>query len=275
MQDFIVDDEPRARSIGFDATDRQGTIVTVGVLVNRTQEAMLLGTLYEELSEHYYLPFRTKSRDLTLPPEKIHEVLLQCNGEVGICIHQGDVTLPYAEAVHSAILLKELSVTTNDTVAIVDGDGSRANQLYQSSSGIDVVPPAIANCTQSELYYPHLLLADLVAGSIADRINENPGAASEVTLNDPVTMIRNTTSSTQDGAWGRGYSSVARQEGEVENPTFEQRYASSFRERIACWFRGQFGDRNADPPTSDGISHVVGRLEALGCEGIATWMIEQ
>lgn len=34
MQDFVVDGESRAWSIGFDATKRDGVLVTVGVLVN-------------------------------------------------------------------------------------------------------------------------------------------------------------------------------------------------------------------------------------------------
>ena len=46
MQDFIVDEDSHPRSIGFDATDRQDLVVTVGVLLNRTQEATLLDDLY-------------------------------------------------------------------------------------------------------------------------------------------------------------------------------------------------------------------------------------
>lgn len=45
MQDFIVDEDSRSRSIGFDATDRQDLVVTVGVLLNRTQKDTLLDNL--------------------------------------------------------------------------------------------------------------------------------------------------------------------------------------------------------------------------------------
>lgn len=275
MQNFVVDDEARTQSIGFDATDRGNLVVTVGVLVNRTQEAILLDDLYQELSDDGYLPFRTKSRDLDLPPEKIQDVLLRCRGKVGICIHQDDVTLPYAEAVHSAILLDELTVTTNDTVSIVDGDSSRADLLYHAASGMGVIPPAVVNCTQSELYYPHLLLADLVAGAVADRIASKPDATNGVSPEGSVATVKDTTENSQKGYWGRGYSAAARGDGDVPQPTSEQRYADSLRERISCWFQGLFGHRDSHPPTSDGVTPVVGRLEAMDCEDVATWIDEQ
>lgn len=275
MRNFVVDDELRARSIGFDATKRAESVVTVGVLVNRTQEALLLDDLYRELRDDGYLPFRTKSRDLSVPPEKIRNVLLRCNGEVGVCIHQDAVTLPYAEATHSAILLDELNVTTNDTVVIVDGDGSRADLLYHAASGMEVVPPPVVNCTRGELYYPHLLLADFVAGVVADRLRTDPGVVNGVSTDGSVEVVNDTTTNSRKGRWERGYSAAARGEGGVPQPTFEQRYGASFRERVSCWFHGLFGHRDSHPPISDGLSPVVGRLEALDCADVATWIGEQ
>lgn len=275
MQDFIVDEDSRPRSIGFDATDRQDLVVTVGVLLNRTQEATLLDDLYQTIYDDGYRPFRTKSRDLSLPPAKVQDLLLRCNGEVGICVHQDDVKLPFAEAVHSAILLDELSVTTDDTIAIVDGDQGRADQLYQTAVAIDVVPPSITNCAQSELYYPHLLLADLVAGVVANSIAADPTALSSASVAGPVEMILETTQESRKGRWGRGYSAAARGGGEVQRSKFEQRYADSVRERVSCWFHGTFGKAHAPPPESDGVQPVVGRLEAMGCSDVATWLAEQ
>lgn len=276
MRDFVVNDESRAsQSIGFDATERESLIVTVGVLVNRTQEAMLLDDLYQELADDGYLPFRTKSRDLSVSPDEVQNVIRRCTGEIGICIHQDDVTLSYAEATHSAILLSELNVTTDDTVAIVDGDRSRAELLYHAASGIEVVPPAIVNCTQSELYYPHLLLADLVAGVVADQVQSDPTVANQITSSGSIVMVEDTTMNSRKGRWDRGYSAAARSEGDVRRPDFEQRYANSLRERVSCWFHGLFGNRDSHPPTSDSVTPVVGRLEALECENIATWLDEQ
>lgn len=276
MQDFVVNDDFRAsQSIGFDATERQSLIVTVGVLVNRTQEAMLLDNLYRELRDDGYLPFRTKSRDLSLSSNEIENIVRRCTGEIGICIHQDNVTLSYAEATHSALLLSELNVTTDDTIAIVDGDRSRADLLYHAASGIEVVPPAIVNCTRSELYYPHLLLADLVAGVVADQVLSDPSAANRISPDDPIETVTDTTVNSRQGRWDRAYSAVARSEGDIRRPNFEQRYADSLRERVSCWFHGLFGNRNAHPPTSDGVTPVAGRLEALGCENIATWLNEQ
>ncbi|WP_135854752.1 hypothetical protein [Halorussus salinus] len=275
MQDFVVDGESRAWSIGFDATKRDGVLVTVGVLVNRTQEARLLERLYVALSDDGYRPFRTKSRDLSLPPRKLRGVLLRCAGKVGICVHRDYVTLSYAEATHSAILLDELGVPTTDAVVIMDGDESRADLLYHAASGIEVVPPPVVNCARAELYYPHLLLADFVAGAVAGQIRSDSTVVSGVSPGGSVVSVKDTTGSSHAGRWDRGYAAAARSEGETPRPAFEQRYADSLRERVSCWFRGQFGNRDSLPPTSDGIAPVVGRLEAVDCEAVATWLSEQ
>lgn len=273
MQDFVVDGAEYSRSVGFDATNRNGLVVTVGVSVNRTQEALLLDDLYRELHSEEYFPFRTKSRDLSLPPEKIETVLLNCRGEIGICIHQDSVKLPYAEAVHSAIILDELAVPTNKSIVIVDGDESKAELFHHATSGVDIFPPPVVHCTRSELYYPHLLLADLVAGWVADQINASPRAGSELEPRDPVTAVLNTTSGRR--RWGSGYNATARSEGSVRSHTFEQRYGSSFQERVTCWFHGWFGNQDAFPPASESVSPVAGRLQAIDCTEIAQWIVEQ
>lgn len=273
MKDFTVDDDSFPRSIGFDATERPGLVVTVGVLLNRAQEATLLDDLHQMIYDDGYRPFRTKSRDLSLPPEKVKQLLLRCNGEVGICVHQDDVKLPFAEAAHSAILLDELSVTTDETIAIVDGDQSRADQLDQTAGAIDVVPPSITNCAQSELYYPHLLLADLVAGVVAETLTEDPTAFPSASPDGPVETTLETTP--REGRWGRGYSAAARGEGEVRRAKFEQRYGDSVRERVSCWFHGVFGKKHAPPPESDGVRPVVGRLKAMECNDVARWLDNQ
>jgi len=273
MQDFIVDDAHYSQSIGFDATDRDGLIVTVGVFLNRTQEAFLLDELYQELHDEDYLPFRTKSRNLSLPSEKIEAVLLNCRGEVGICIHQGSVKLPYAEAVHSAIIVNKLEIPTNKSIVIVDGGQDKAKLFHHATSGVDLTSPPVVHCTRSEMYYPHLLLADLVAGWVADEIQSNQGTVSELTPVGPVTTVENT--SVGGERWNSGYNAAARKEGENARSSFEQRYAYSFQERVTCWFHGWFGYQNAPPPSSDGVSPVTGRLQAIECTDVAQWIAEQ
>lgn len=274
MQDFIVDDISRSSSIGFDATDRDETVVTVGVLLNRAQEASLLDDLFQSLSDDGFQPFRTKSRDLSLPPSKVLKVLRRCNGSVGICVHQGSVTLPYAEAVHSAILLDELNPLTNDTTAIVDGSEDRAASLCRTTSALGLVVPPVVNCVKSELYYPHLLLADLVAGAVADTVNEKPDFDLEAASDESAVVI-DTTRESRKGRWGRAYSAVARNEGGVEGSKFEQRYAGTARERISCWYHGMMAKSHAPAVDTDGVQPIVGGLNAMGCEDIATWIAEQ
>ena len=272
MQDFEVDGDAYSSSIGFDATKRGGIVVTVGVFVNRSQEALLLEDLYRELNTHDYLPFRTKSRDLSLPTDAVIDVAHSCRGTIGVCIHRdGNVKLPYTEAVHSAILLDEMNISTNKTIVIVDGDASRADRLYHAASGVEVVSPPVVSCVNSEMYYPHLLLADLVAGEVADKIQSKqpvPFSADDLVSVD-------TTTGTRDGAWGKGYSAAARSKGSTPNPTFEQRFGYSPRARISCWFQGIFGSDQVEPPETDSVAPVVGRLKSISCTDVANWIAEQ
>lgn len=273
MRDFAVNGSEYTHSIGFDPTKRSELVVTVGVYLNRTQEAFLLDMLYRELHDEDYLPFRTKSRDLSIPNGKLVNVLMECRGRVGVCFHQDSVKLPYAEAVHSAILADELSVPTNKSIAIVDGDQSKAMLFQHAASGVGVVPPPIVHCTRSELYYPHLLLADLIAGMVADEIEQSASNPTHIPPNGPVTVVENTTN--RGERWSRGYNAAVRNKGDVRSHTFEQGFASSFHERVSCWFHGWFGHPHAPPPMSDGVRPVAGRLDAMVCKEIAQWILEQ
>lgn len=273
MQDFAVDDATYPRSIGFDATERDGLVVTVGVALTRTQEAHLLDVLYRKLNTEGYLPFRTKSRDLSLTPNKIDEVLQNCNGEVGICIHEDSVKLPFAEATHSAIILDALAIPTNKTIVIVDGDNSKSKLFQHATSGVELTPPPIVYCTQSEMYYPHLLLADLIAGRIADEILARANAVNNIKKIGPIEVIKETTNGSSQ--WGQAYHAAARQRSKLLNREFEQRYASSFQERVTCWFNGWFGYQNARPPASNNVPAIVGRLNSIECTDIAQWIAEQ
>lgn len=274
MQDFDVEDFTRSQSVAFDATDRTGLTVTVGVEANRTQEATLLDDLYETLSGDGYEPFRTKSRDLSLEPQKVSDVVSGFRGTVGICLHKKEVKLPYAEAVHSAILVDEMTPSPTDTICLVDGDPSRATKLRQASAAIGVSRPPVVSCVQSELYYPHSLLADLVAGVVADEAADNPRLGPSIG-SSPSVIFLNTTGQSQTGRWGKAYSAVARSEGDWDQPDIRQRYADSVSERVSCWFRGAVARKHAPEPSSDGLRPVVRRLDAMGCDTVATWLAEE
>lgn len=274
MQNFDVGDLSRSRSIAFDATDRNDLVVTVGVEANRTQEATLLDDLYETLSDDGYEPFRTKSRDLSLDPQSVSTVVSNFRGRVGVCLHKDDVTLPYAEAVHSAILLDELRPNAVDTVCLVDGNTDRAKKLQQASGAISSSTPPIVSCVQSELYYPHSLLADLVAGTVADETQKDGRHVPSAETSSSLTFVE-TTGQSRTGRWGKAYSTVARDEGNWDSPSVRQQYADSVPERVVCWFRGTMARKHAPPPSSDGLRPVVRRLDAIGCETVATWLAEK
>jgi len=173
------------------------------------------------------------------------------------------------------MILDELNVATDEAIAITDGGRSHADKLYQSSAAINVVPPPVTNCVQSELYYPHLLLADLVAGVIADAVVDGASIPSSTPQSYSIEHIMDTTDERFSERWNRGYSAVSRNEGEVQRPTYQQWRADSVRERANCWFHGHFGSTRAPPPESDGILPVVNRLDAIGCDDVASWLNEQ
>lgn len=272
MRDFEVGGRHRGRSVGFDATHRSGVVVTVGISLTRDEEALLLEDLYQTLHTHGYDPFRTKSRDLDLPPEDVIAVLKRCTGEVGVYYHTDGVNLGYAEPTHSAMLLQNLEAPPNDTVAIVDGADGHAKKLYRAADGMGLSPPPVAHCPRSELYFPHLLLADLAAGVLADKLTDDVSALSSTTPTDPIQVLEDTTPSSYQGDWNRGYESVARQSGRTPEPPFVQLRADSVRERVACWFHGYFGTTNGPAPTTDSVTPVVSRLQTLECREVATWL---
>lgn len=272
MRDFDVGGRHRSRSVGFDGTQRSGVVVTVGISITRDQEALLLENLYQTLHTHGYDPFRTKSRDLDLPPEKVIDVLNGCGGEVGVYYHTDGVNLGYAEPTHSAMLLQELEAPPQDTVAIVDGADGHAKKLYRAADGMGLSPPAVAHCPRSELYYPHLLLADLAAGVIADKLVDDDTAFHGAIPDNPVQVLEDTTPSSYQGDWNKGYESVARKSGRHPEPPFVQRRANSVRERVACWFHGHFGTTAGPAPDSDSVTPVVSRLQHLECREVAEWL---
>lgn len=272
MRDFEVGGRHRGRSVGFDGTHRSGVVVTVGISITREQEALLLEDLYQSLHSYGYDPFRTKSRDLDLPPGEVIDVLKRCSGEVGVYYHTDGVNLGYAEPTHSAMLMQDLEAPPQDTVAIVDGGDGHAKKLYRAADGMGISPPPVAHCPRSELYYPHLLLADLAAGVIADKLNDDATTLHGTTPSDPVRVLEDTTPSSYQGDWNRGYEAVARKSGRTPEPPFVQRRADSVRERVACWFHGYFGTTNGPAPDSDSVTPVISRLQHLDCREVAEWL---
>lgn len=275
MQDFEVNGDNKPESVAFDATDRHGSIVTVGVCLNRSQEATLLDDLYNQLKSCDYRPFETKSRDLELPPGVVAALISQYDDHIGVCVHPDAAPkLPYAEATHSAILLERLITTVYGTVGIVDGDESRAEQLVYATEGLGFEPPPVANCVQGERYYPHILLADLIAGEVADALADGALSAGSITCGSLEPVI-NTLSGSESDQWERAYDAVARGNSEHEYPTVEQRYAESTQSRIVCWFRGQMGKKHAPGPATSSTQPVARRLEAMGNDTVAEWIEEQ
>ncbi|MCX2819828.1 hypothetical protein EGH25_10750 [Haladaptatus sp. F3-133] len=273
MQDFQVGGERRSRSVAFDATNRDGLIVTAGVLANRTQEGSLLDEMYRKLSDEGYEPFATKSRDLDIPKYKIYNILQDHNGRAGICADRNPPNLMQAEAAHSAIVLDELEVATKDSVVIVDGDRDKGKNLHRGVRGIDIVAPPIVNCIRSEMYYPHSLLADLVAGAVADDINENGYEAVLSNLLGSVVHSYVDTTQTPERFAEANYA-IDKKAEKVPDITYDHGRGETRQERVSCWYQGVFASTKSEQPMSDSINPAVQILRGMGCNEVADWLAE-
>jgi len=270
MQDFEVGARKQKKSVGLDATDRGRTVVTVGVLANRTQEARLLEEMYRNLRDYCYKPFRTKSRDLDIPQDTIYEILDSHRSKIGVCIDRNPPDLRYAEAAHSAIIIDELEMAVDESIAIVDGDKNRADSLYRAADGVGKPLPPVVNCIRSELYYPHSLFSDLVAGALADDINEDNNDRVYRVLDEKVDTYVETT---QGGErYAKANESIDRKSADIPEVWYEQRRAEDFQERVNCWYQGIFGSRSSDRPMSDSVNPAAQRLEAMDCTEVAEWL---
>jgi hypothetical protein len=265
MEPMVVDGDEFERSITFDTSRRNDLKVTVGVELYRDREPELLDTLCR-LQGEQYRPFRTKSRDLDLGVVPKRRLIEACPGRIAVALHDGRPDkLALVEAVHSALLYDRLRPFGPEALVVTDGAERRAKLFAGAVSAIDVGPVTPVACQQSEWYYPHAYLADVLAGAIGKYYTE-----SEPFPRESFDAVVVTTNGTHDGGWNRAYRALARRKTFENVPTYRRRRSESPSERIGCWFRGEFGAADGERPDTDSTQHVVNWLDERGYETAAT-----
>ncbi|ERH11332.1 MAG: hypothetical protein J07HB67_00339 [halophilic archaeon J07HB67] len=120
MKQFSIDGEGYCRSLAFDASRKDGRMVTVGVEATRKQEAELLDTCCQE-QESNYTPFNKKYDPTESERVPVGSLISSFPGKVAIALQRDPPNaLTKTEAADSAVLYSKLQV---DSTAVVIADG--------------------------------------------------------------------------------------------------------------------------------------------------------
>lgn len=178
-------------SIALDASTIGDTTVTVAVSATRNDELDVLDSLCRHADRVEsttvagdgdgrtvlggFEPFATKSRDLDRNADRrfFECVIAEHRSRIrGLRhVHRGNPSTHDIEAIHSAILVNDiLSRWHEHPLVLLDGDETKGISLRKALDGLGVVAPGLTHCVRAELYYPHSLLADLVAHYVAGLI---------------------------------------------------------------------------------------------------------
>ena len=168
-------------SIAVDTSTRGDVTATIAVAVTRDEELEILNQIYQAAEEHgsKFIPFKSKSRHFDMEGDQdfLRDVIGRGKQVMsGYHFRHESVNRNqhYTEAVLSALLIDDLLSSLGDDVMILlDGDSRKVDSFAKACGGLNRDDVIIANCYKSEWYYPHSLLADLTAGCIAWRIDND------------------------------------------------------------------------------------------------------
>jgi hypothetical protein len=167
------------RSIALDSsTVANRTTVTVAVRSTRSAELDILDSFYEHGGELGFRPFLHKANDLDREARSsFFERIIEANRPHLTAlshIHEGTANTHQVEAVHSALLVRELLEEGDDAdppLVLLDGNEQKGIPFVNALSALGSEAPAIAHCLRAETYYPTSLLADLTATYLAGRLD--------------------------------------------------------------------------------------------------------
>jgi hypothetical protein len=254
MDSLLIGGDEYERSVAFDATGSDDTLVTVGVEVTREQEAHLLDICCDEQGGQYK-PFATKSRDLDLDEVPVSELIRRFPGRVAIgrCSTPPDQSLQ-AEAAHSAVLYSRLEPFESPTAVIGDGDKRHAKQIGRALKALGIRDVPVVPCHKSEFYYPQSYFADLLAETVTERCN--------ITGIDIQKTCEILTRACDDGdRFWETYNQVSAGRYDYQLPDRDERLAQKSSTRAISWFEGCFGNNAGDQPQTNSTRRVRNWLE--------------
>lgn len=272
-------------SIALDASTIGDTTVTVAVSATRNDELDVLDSLCRHADQVEsttvvgdrngrtvlggFEPFATKSRDLDRNTDRrfFESVIAEHRTRIrGFRhVHRGKPNTHDIEAVHSAILVKDvLSGWRERPLVLLDGDETKGNSLRKALDGLGIAVPGLTHCVRAELYYPHSLLADLAAHYVAGLIE-----AGTYSFQNPLVRTPHA-KRTRTNEWGRAYSGLETLESAYSPAVDRTRTGTTPAERARCWFDGAVSTGGDDgSPATDSVTPVVNYLETRGYERVA------
>ena len=262
MEPLQVSNKNYQRSVSFDAANKDGTVVTVGVETTRREEAKLLNLCCDRQASQYE-PFATKSRDLELDTVPIKQLMRDSPGRVAVALcSENPDNFVRAEAAQSAVLYDGLTPFESTTVAIADGDKRHAELLGKGLKALGNEGKTVVACQRSELYYPQSYFADLLAGTIVRR----PDLAAESLLGsfDFTTGV-----DTDRGLFWKAYNNIGAGRYDYQVPDYKKQVGHEPATRAISWFNGAFASNTGNRPVTDSTHRIETWLNNNDYDAIA------
>ena len=247
------------------------TTVTVAVYSARSEELDILDSFYEHGDELDFRPFLHKGNDLDQEESgSFFESIIEANRQYLTAfshIHRGTANTHQVEAVHSALLVRDVLNEVDDAnlpLVLLDGNEQKGIPFVKALTALRSGVPATAHCLRAETYYPTALLADLTATYLARRIDSG-----EYDYDEP--LLRAPLASQISEDWGKAYSGLYERDFGYVPAELRAHRGDSVRERIRCWYDGAVAPEDGAPrPATDSIQPIARRMRDLGYDRIAT-----
>lgn len=239
----------------------------------RRDEVDILHSINEAAIESgvEFVPFKSKSTHFSKEDDRAFFSRLISTNErrlTGLHFHHESASRNqhYVEAVLTAILVAELHETLpSPWFVLVDGDENKVRTLAKACAGLEVDSPSLTNCYKAEWYYPHSLLADLVAGYLSWQLDTG-----RYDYTDPLLRVP-AADRTKSELWGTAFSYLQRKQRQpaYEPLDFGIAMADNESDRMRIWHDGRLarGEARSAPLTSP--RHVVAAVEEFGYEPLA------
>lgn len=267
MMAFRGANDEYVTSIAVDASTIGNVTVATAVYATRHGEIAVLDSIVKgaRSGDVRFVPFKSKSHhfDAERDSEFFEYVISENERRIRSVYfqhHSSSQNQHYVEAVLTAILAHGVLQTSERTAfVLVDGDRKKADDFARAFAGFGGNPPTTANCYQSELYYPHALLADLSAGYLANRVH-----AGKYDYVNPV-LRTSPADRKQSDAWGKAFDHLqTKPEPDYRRLDAKSAYAETETGRAKVWFSGRMGDGSENAPPSISIATITEYLEKRG-----------
>lgn len=272
MKAFQGTNDEYVASIAVEASTIGNVTVAVGTYATRHDEVAILDSIRESASavEVKFVPFKSKSRHYDKRDDSsFFERIIEENRSrlhaLHFRHHSASRNQHYVEAVLTAILVGDIQrVVEKPAFVLVDGDEQKVMDFARAFDGLDGSSPVVSHCYQSELYYPHALLADLTAGYLAKQVDDG-----KYDYVDPV-LRTSPADRTRTDEWGKAFDHLqTNSRAEYQSLGANTAYGETERNRAKIWFEGAMGRTPASASSVLPMKTILANLRTRGYEAVA------